>query len=97
MYTITNIGTKADESGNEERTEQGEAQRPKYYSVMDTETHTMLATGRNNESLARLADDMESFLSHDRETVLTGENVVEELSFYGYEIIGHDELLDKEI
>lgn len=95
MYSITTTGHKADESGNEERTESGEAQKPKYYSVLDTETHNVLATARNNETLNAIAIEMEDYLTKDRETVLIGDNVVEELSFYGYEIIGHDELLEQ--
>lgn len=96
MYSITTTGHKADESGNELRTEQGEAQLPKYYSVMDRETLSLLHTARNKQSLADVAERMHSYFNGEIDTLLTDRNVVDEILFYGYEVMGHDEIIHDE-
>ena len=95
IYNITTTGHIADESGNELRTEKGEAQRTKYYSVWDKEAFRYLATAKNSPNLDELANDMEGYFIQDGDDKieLTGETVTEELNFYGFEIHGHNELI----
>ncbi len=100
-YSITTTGHKADGSGNELRDEQGLAHKPKYYSVYDRDTSNFLATGRNSESLDDIADSMWSYMQQDLEEenkkAFTAEEIVEELNFYNFEVVGHDEKMEEEM
>ena len=99
-YSITTRGTKADESGNELRDEGGMAHVPKYYSVFDRDTTRFLATGRNSESLQDVADEMWSYMEQDLEEgnkkSFVAAEIVEELNFHNFEIMGHDEKMSED-
>jgi hypothetical protein len=99
-YKITIEGYIADESGNVLCDENGQAHRPKYYSVFDRDTGNYMATGRNSRSLETLGEEMFSYMANGleddeiktyRKQFIT--NPVEELGFFNFEVVGHDKKL----